>query len=125
MNLIQVHNFRKILVILKNDSSGSNHSSKFTLLVVTAFTIKEKKNRAANRAIIQLPSEYLSVRTLFILLLWNVYVLSNGESKSSTTYVLLSLKNNKYGRNLVSMCVVCKWFDNNNLPIIKNKNNSD
>ena len=36
--------FRKILAILINDSSDSNHLSKFTVLVVVAYTPKEKRH---------------------------------------------------------------------------------
>ena len=37
--LIQIHNLRKLLpIILINDSSGSNHSPKYTILIVVAFT---------------------------------------------------------------------------------------
>ena len=40
--LIQIHKFRKILRIRINGSSDSNHSSRFTVVVVVAFTKKEK-----------------------------------------------------------------------------------
>ena len=40
---IQIHKIRKILIILKNDSNDWNHSSKFTVLVVVAFSKKKKK----------------------------------------------------------------------------------
>ena len=36
--LILIHNLRKILIILINDTSDSNLSSKFTVLVVVVFT---------------------------------------------------------------------------------------
>ena len=41
--LIQIHKFRKILIIHINDS---NHSSVYTVLVVAAFTKKEKTSTA-------------------------------------------------------------------------------
>ena len=46
LKYVQFYNFRKVLIILTNDSSDSNHqnlSSKFTLSVAVAF-IKKKNN---------------------------------------------------------------------------------
>ena len=42
---IQIHGFRKLLAILINELSGSNHSSKFIVLVVVAFTKKKEDER--------------------------------------------------------------------------------
>ena len=42
--------FRKILIILINFSSDSNHSSTFTVLVVGAFTNKEEGKRQRQQA---------------------------------------------------------------------------
>ena len=42
--LIQIHKFRKILIIFINDSSDSNQST-FAVLVVDAFTKKEERKR--------------------------------------------------------------------------------
>ena len=68
----QIHKFRKILTILRNDSSGSNPSTKFSVLVVVAFTKKDnryisKKYMAASRADTQPSSEYFRVRMRVIL----------------------------------------------------------
>ena len=49
--LIQIHNFRKLLIIHINDLSDLNHSSKFIVLVVVAFT-KEEKKRQRQQSII-------------------------------------------------------------------------
>ena len=62
-SLFQIHKFRKVLIILINDSSESNHSSKYTFLVVVAFTRKEETKRANT----QPSSEYCSVCMIFIL----------------------------------------------------------
>ena len=44
--LVQVHNFRNILhIIFRNESSASNYLSKFTVLVVVAFTKKEERKQ--------------------------------------------------------------------------------
>ena len=42
---IQIHNLRKILIILINESSDSNYSLKFTIFVVVPFTKEEKRQR--------------------------------------------------------------------------------
>ena len=73
-----------------------NHLLKFTVLVVIAFTKKEKshtstKGRAVGRANKQPFSEYFSDRTGFIFILCLVYMLSYGESKSPTSYMLLNI----------------------------------
>ena len=76
------------------------YSSKFTvlLIIIVAFTKKKenrhisKEDRAASRANTQPSNEYFSIRTRFILILWFVYMLSYGESKSATTsYMLLDM----------------------------------
>ena len=54
---MQIHNFRKILIILIHDSSDSNHSSKFTVLVVVEFT-KIKRKKTAIKANTQPSSEF-------------------------------------------------------------------
>ena len=77
------------------DSNGSDHSLKLTDVVVVTFTEKEtrhisEKGRAANRANKQPSSEYLSVHARFIYILCYVYM-SYGESKSITSYLLLSM----------------------------------
>ena len=41
--LIQINNFSKIFIILINEASDSDHSSKFADLVVVALTKEEKK----------------------------------------------------------------------------------
>ena len=57
-----IHNLRKILIILINDPSDSNHSSsKFTVLAVVAFT-KEENDKTASEANTQPSSKYCSVR---------------------------------------------------------------
>ena len=51
VGLIQIHNLRKILIILiKKTSSDSNHSSKFTVLVIVTFTKEEKRKRYRQQA---------------------------------------------------------------------------
>ena len=40
---LEKHHIWKILIILINDSNDSNHLSKFTILVVAAFTKKEER----------------------------------------------------------------------------------
>ena len=42
---MQIHKFRKILIILINDSSDSNRSLIFTVFVVVAFTKKKGRKR--------------------------------------------------------------------------------
>ena len=60
-----MHNYGKILIILKNDSRDSNRLLKFVINVVV-FAIKEicisKKGRPASRANSQPFNEYFSVR---------------------------------------------------------------
>ena len=46
---IQIHKIRKILIILRNDSSDWNHSSKFTVLVVVAFSKKKKTKKKPDK----------------------------------------------------------------------------
>ena len=62
------YSFTKILIRLINDS---NHSSKFTALVVVAFTKEEKlkKIKTASKAYTQPSSEYCSVCTRIIFIL--------------------------------------------------------
>ena len=48
--LIWIHEFGKILTIHVNDSSDSNHSSIFTVLVVASFTKKEERQRKREQA---------------------------------------------------------------------------
>ena len=48
--LIQINGFRKILIILINDSNDSNHSSQFTVLAVAAFTKKEERKTQRQQA---------------------------------------------------------------------------
>ena len=49
--LMQIHTFRKILLILINDSSDSNHSLKITVFVVVAFTKKkEEKDKDSKKS---------------------------------------------------------------------------
>ena len=43
--LNQIPKFRKILIILINDSSDSNNLSKFTVLFIAAFTKEERKRQ--------------------------------------------------------------------------------
>ena len=69
-----IYSFGKILI---NDSSYSNNLSKYTDLVVVAFTKNEnrhisKKDRAASKATMQPFDEYFSVRMQSILILQNV-----------------------------------------------------
>ena len=45
-----MYKFRKIFIILINESSDSNHSSKFKVLVVVAFTKKEEGKRQRQQA---------------------------------------------------------------------------
>ena len=68
---MQIHKLRKILIILKNDSSDSNHSSTFTVLVVVAFTCKKrkKKTKTISKVNTQPSTEYCSVRMRIILIL--------------------------------------------------------
>ena len=48
---MQIHKkIRKILIILINDSSDSNHSLKFTFLVIVAFVKKEERQRQRQQA---------------------------------------------------------------------------
>ena len=66
------------------------------VLVAIAFTKKEirhisKKDRSASRANTQPYIEYFSVRKQFIFNLCLVYMLSYGESKTITSYVLFSM----------------------------------
>ena len=99
-NLYHLKYVRKILmIILINDPSIANHSSKFTVLVVVvvAFTKKENQNisktdRAASRANTHNFCEYRKRSILILCFVYNMP--SYGESKSTTTisYVLLSLK---------------------------------
>ena len=71
-----------IRVILINDSSDSNHLSKFSSV---AFTKKEERNT-------QPSTEHCRVHTRIIFILCFVYtMLSYGESKSTTSCVLLSM----------------------------------
>ena len=78
--------WRFLISGLNRDSSDSNHSSKFTEKRHIS-----KKVKAAGRTNTQAFSEYFSVRTRIILILCFVYVLSFIESKSITSYVLLSM----------------------------------
>ena len=41
---VQIHRFRKILIMLINDSCGSKHSLKFIVLVVVGGFIKKGKD---------------------------------------------------------------------------------
>ena len=76
-------------------TSDVNHSIKFAVLVVVAFTKTKKKvhkDKAASRVNTQPSSEYFSVRMLITLILYFSYMLSYGESKSATLpYVLFSI----------------------------------
>ena len=42
---MQIHKFRKIFILLTNDSTDSNHSLTFTVLVVAVFTKEEERKR--------------------------------------------------------------------------------
>ena len=97
--LIQIHEFRKLLIILINGSNDLNHPSKFTVLVVFAFTKKEERKRqmqqtkqihnllqsivvfvlvvrrqketkTASKGNTQPSTEYCSIRMRIILILW-------------------------------------------------------
>ena len=56
---MQIHKFSKIFIILINDSSDSNHSSTFTLLVVA----ERRKTKTAN---IQPSSEYCAYFVILV-----------------------------------------------------------
>ena len=62
--------------------NDSNHLSKFTVVVVSAFTKKEKEKDT------QPSREYCGVRTRIIFILCFVYMLSYGESTSRPSFVL-------------------------------------
>ena len=51
----------------------------------------QPKDRAASRANTQHSSKYFSVQMRIIIILCFVYMLQYGESKSTTSYVLLSM----------------------------------
>ena len=65
--LIQIRKFRRILI---NDSSDSNHSTKFTVLAVTELLKKrrKKKSKASSKANKHPFTDYGSARTRIIIL---------------------------------------------------------
>ena len=69
--LIYIHNIRKILVILINDSSDSTQKEKGDI---------STKDRAANRTNIQPSCEYFSAHTRITLIFWFVNMLSYGDT---------------------------------------------
>ena len=71
--VIQIHNFRKILI---TDTSDSN---------------QWKQKKTSSKANIQPSTEYCSVCKRIILIWCFVYMLSYAESKTKTSYMLLSM----------------------------------
>ena len=69
--LIQIQRFRKILIILINDSNKSNHSSKSTAFIGGAFTKKRRKKKTSTtrKPNTQPSTEHCSVRMRIILIL--------------------------------------------------------
>ena len=81
---IQIHKIRKILIILKNDSNDWNHSSKFTVLVVVAFSKKKKKKTKTKKDRQKQKQQGNQTHNLPLLI--------HGESKSITSCVSSALK---------------------------------
>ena len=72
--LIQIQNFRKILIILINDLNDSN-SSKFTVLVVVAVTKtkkRKKKTKPASKANIE--ENNLLLNTTIVVFVYELYL---------------------------------------------------
>ena len=85
--LIQILRFRKILI---NNSNNSNHSSKFTVLVVAALTQKRPRQQAK-----QTHNLLLGVAYVFF---WESYLFCDsnkmsihGELKSTTSLLSMSI----------------------------------
>ena len=72
--LILVHKFRKIFIILINDSSDSNHSSKFSVLVIFSFKIRSKKKTKTASIFCLLLSIVVFVRESYTYFVIIVYV---------------------------------------------------
>ena len=74
----------KILIILRNYASNSNHSSKFTVLVVVAMTKETYKQTEQTHNLLISILVFVRVSYLFCASCMFYY----GESKSTTSYVL-------------------------------------